>query len=181
MFYFNLAYLIFTIIALLVIGVNIKEHGKSLVGNLLIYSFFGTLFLGAIRLFFALTDAGLIKIDDGTVMVCWHLMFYLTMLTFLISIRALVKIVDLSHTNSLGNPFIPSIILGLLILAVFAIAAPVDQYVKTYFVDTIWDRSGLVHFVAFAFAGFLSYYLYKINKKFEGNIGALSKIGRAHV
>jgi hypothetical protein len=173
--YLDITFLILVVIASGIITLTLYEYSKSLVGNLLIYSLAGTLFLGAIRLFFSLSESNVLPITHATRMLCWHLMFYLTITTFLISTRALVKVVDIKTTKSLINPLLICLFLGALILGIFFIAVPINNYVTTYFANSIWDRSGLYHFIAFAFAISVSYYLIIINKKYSGNINAISK------
>jgi hypothetical protein len=150
-------------------------HQKSNIGNFLIYSFAGVLFLGIIRLFFATVDSGLLQIDEMTVMICWHLMFYLTMTLFLVATRALVVVLDINYPpKEQLNPFILPTLAGLGILLLFYFSPVIDKSISPLVEGTWIEMSGIAHFIAFTYAGGVAYYLLRIKEKYSGSIGKIS-------
>lgn len=172
--FFNVIYAVILSATLFVQLATLRNHKKSLVGNLLIYSFAATIFLGLIRVLFFVVDSGYLRVGETTLMICWHIMFYLTISTFLTATRTLVKIINVNTQQRLGNPYLITVGIGALVLLIFPLAYHIDSRLSPLFMDSLYDRSGLLHFIAFAFAALAGYDLNIIRKKFTGNIGVIS-------
>lgn len=168
--YFTL--ILFTLGTILVL---LRTYKKSYIGDFLVYSFAGVLFLGIIRLFFAAADYKLIHLEEDTLMICWHIMFYLTMTLFLVATRALVTVLDINNPpKSKFNPFYLSSLAGIGIVLLFYFSPAVEKNITPLFEGTWLDKTGLMHFIAFAYAGGVAHYLLGIRKKFFGSIGSVS-------
>ena len=175
MIYFNMIYALLIGGALITVGRLIYDYKKASVGVLLIYFLNGTLLLGLIRLFLALVALQVIKIDDSTAMVIWHLMFYVAIGLFVLATRILVKIVGQTEYKEPLSRALLVFCLSIFVFGLLFVTAPsFDKLVVATFKDTFWDRVGLPHFIAFGFAGLVSYYLLQVQQKFEGNIKAIA-------
>lgn len=170
-----LTYLLFISIALVILVPLVIKYHHSLVGNFLTYLLTGTFLLGFIRLFFYLVENKYLALDEITVMMGWHLMFYNVSTILLIATSELSKTVDISKSSVLNNKTILYSLVAVFIAFSILISTPfMDKYVSPIFENSFWDKLGTAHFIAFIYAGYISKYLFTIRSKFSGSLGSVA-------
>lgn len=152
------------VVAALSIGLLLKimsRYGQSDISTIFGYFIIGTISLASARLF--ILYGGVSGLSDDTVTFGWHLLFYLAMVLFFIAGKGMARLsttnIEDSHFNSkMLNWSIASVIL---ILVIFIGMTVIDQPFTTLFNDTLIDRLGVIHFLAFLIAGIAAFYLFK--------------------
>ncbi len=164
---------VFIIVAVLLNITVIHKFKTSTFGMPFIYILSGMILLGLSRVVILLYDLEILEIQDITLQVWWHLLFYLAMVSFLF---ALTKIISTAKGQKLvGFTKNDSIILGLfgLLAAILLLGAEAaNQWVASLFDGSFMDKGGVVHFIAFGLAGFAAAKLFwiRINQKYSGKI-----------
>ena len=172
---FDITYLILICISIYLIATLILKYRNSLISIFLIYSFEAIAFLAAIRLLFAFDEWKMIDISETTLMICWHLLFYLSIGIFLMATRALLNVVDVkTQSFSLVKTFLITFLFSSGILLVFLSFTFIDKNISPIMEGSLIDKWGLLHFVAFIFALVASIDLFKIKNKYKGTIGSIS-------
>lgn len=173
----RIAYLLSTagfLIATVMMGFAVRQFGESTFGEIFSYFVIGTATFLVITIFQQL-GPGFFFISDESMDVWWHLMFYIAMISYYKGLKSLVALGE----NSGGVQFSASVrsytafMWGgkvLLALAViFIIPYPAESLALFYLGSPLGDF-GFHHFVAFALAGMVGWYLFKA-KKTLGAIG----------
>lgn len=168
-------YLLFVCGALYEITRAIRESWRSSIGVLLGHFLTVTVLLFIIRTLFFIVDIGLLHIDDSTLMVLWHIIFYDAILVCLFAVRALV---GLSNRDAPKPSRLVAWGMGALAVstgvALIACAAMVDPWIVLWFKGSVWERVGVLHGVAFVFAGLVAHYLFRIKTQYEKTIGSFA-------
>lgn len=157
--------IIFLLIAIVfVITLTIVLKIGSGVLNVVFVSFMtGILLLGLSRLFLHLSDLGYYQLSSVTTHIFWHLIFYLSMLSF---IWGGVRIKEISSSQSpIGFHSKDGIVLGALVVVsvgIFLIAQSLEPVLAPMLVGSFVDTFGLHHFIAVILAAFVAYYMYYI-------------------
>ena len=173
--FLNLVYLVLVILSLAVVYMSILKLGKSSLGTIYVYFFSSTLLLGMIRLFIYLVDMKSILIDDATMMVVWHSIFYLAVILLIISGRSLASLVDETLKKASLSTTLVTNITFVAIGALMIVFSPrIDTFVINNIKGTMLDMMGVFHFIAFALAGSASFYLFKIKQKYTGTLGVIA-------
>jgi len=159
----DLIVFVLDVIALVIIGLSIRDYKTSSVGATFIYFFTGTALFGLIRAFIYLTESEVLPADMMTVMYWWHVMFYLSMICFMVAGRSLAKLVSPAAPQVLfRRAILVSVVFALVAAAVFASVTAADPIVLRYLKGTFWDWSGFPHFVAFTLAGAVAFYMLQV-------------------
>ncbi|MCP6719350.1 MAG: hypothetical protein KJI71_03905 [Patescibacteria group bacterium] len=168
--------IILVIAAVVIIFRIALGYGRSSVGAAFLYFLYGTVLLGSIRLFIFFVDGGILPISEGTLIVWWHLLFYLAMIAFFIGAKSLVQWVsatDVSEVISFRKALWVGILFTMLTLALFFTAVPLNEAFDNAFSGSIWDRFGIQHFVAFLFAGLVTLHMLRVGRKLRKNIATI--------
>lgn len=140
-----------------------QQIGKGVL-NIIFYSFSaGTLMVGLSRLFLFMSDQGLYKLEDVTLHVWWHLIFYMGMIAFIWGGKRLKDIS--SSTTPTGFTSKDGMVLGSMValsIAIFFLAPVLENSLAPLLVGSVIDKFGLHHFIAFILAGIDVWYLYNI-------------------
>lgn len=151
----------------------ISYKGKAS-GIVFIYFFSGTLAFGLIRLLFILVDRRIIPISDSTLMVCWHVIFYYASYLFLAAVKELITLFGGPSKELSFHKAVVSGLIGLIVTVIVFTFAPLVDPFLTKSLDKSWiESTGILHFIAFAQAGYIAYYLAKIKYHYKGLIGAI--------
>src|SRR5260221_690213 len=119
----NGIYACFAGIALFHIVMAMRYAGKSSWGVLLGDFAIGMSVLIVIRFFFFLVDASLIHLDDTTVMVMWHILFFDATAVFFIATRSVVGLLEVKAPKpKVAENIALAVISGLIIVAFFIFA-----------------------------------------------------------
>lgn len=168
-------YLVFVLISLREIWMSMKTFGRSSVGTLLAYFFVGTILLAGIRVLFFLVDTKTLVIDEMTLMVCWHVIFYMAVLTWLFAAHGMAALANIKAGKL--SP-IQAVVWGLISVAgmvyIFVHASLWDKAIVSGFEGTVWDHIGIMHFIAFVFAAGAAYYLFALKRRFSTSIGVIA-------
>jgi len=151
---------LFLIIAVIVNALLIRKHKTDVWKPFLIFLLAGIVLMIFSRIVIVAFDLGIFKIDDETLAMWWHLMFYLGMVSFFIALKKIMTVQERSVKDKSLNfgrvdVFI-LVTLGVLALAVFLSAEPLDAWFVSWFSGSFFAEIGLQHFVAFLFAGFIA-------------------------
>lgn len=166
---------------LIVIGIGlvfwlVLKYWESSVGAVLLYFLYGAALLGAFVLFKALVDSSIISIQEGTFEMWSHMIFYLSMLTFFIGATGLTQLTT-STPQQKTFSFTYAILMGalftILTSALFLSAQPLNFLFNMSFF-AIFDLLGIHHFIAFAIAALVSFYVYIIKTKHGSYTAAIA-------
>lgn len=146
----------------------IRRSGSSSIAILARYFLTETIVLAGIRAYFFLADSGRIIVDEMTIMVVWHLLFYIAISIFLGAVYMLLGLVNVaSRKLSLSTYWMLTIIA--VILGVLSIWFP-PRIMEGSWIET----TGIMHVVAFVFAGAVAMYLLRIHIQFVSTIGNIA-------
>lgn len=175
LFISNILNLILSLLAIGIIFYVINSYKRSSISSIFVYFFTGILLLGAIRLFFLFIDLEIVQLHESAVMVCWHIMFYLSTLMFLLGSRRLSLISNISESHgTMNTALIITVSTTILTLLILFNIPTIAYYNSLYFEHSWFDQIGIYHFIAFAFAGAAAFYIFQIKQKIKGFFGVIA-------
>ncbi len=146
---------------------NIRDFWGEPTAAAFIYYCAATVLLGLIKVFLHLAESHTLGISDATATLGWHLMFYLAMAMFIAGTTALLH-VSVGTSGTPKRPFSRLILRGkfpvLVGVVVFAGSVLADNWITKVFADSLADRSGFVHFLAFAMSIAVVYAMRRLRK-----------------
>lgn len=135
---------------------------------------FGILFFGASKFFIYLNDNGYYNLSETTFHIWWHLLYYLSLLSFIWGGR---RIKNISRGGKpIGFSLKDLVLAYFLVLAaasVFLLATPLESVMVPLFDNTIIDRLGLHHVGAVILGFVAAWYIYHI----KGSWGQMLSVG----
>ena len=162
------------LIATILMGRAVAAFGKSALASIFSYLFIGTGIFFVIAIFQKL-GGDFFGISSESMDFWWHIMFYLALLYYYVGLSYLVGLGDADTTSGKGVQIGMEKVWGAVAIAIlitiFIIPRMVDSYVGLYMNSVLADL-GLHHFIAFAIAGTVGYYLVNAKRR-------LGQIGRA--
>lgn len=160
-------------IACVVVAFATVNRAGSILGRAYVLITASLLFFVGIRIFFFLTEnTSVMEVSEATHAVWWHVMFYSATGLFLASLHAL-KSLKKEHGADAGT-LMAFFLLGGWLVLLFSLAAPLDAWTAGWFANTSWDKSGIIHFIAFAFIAYTWLVLLSLRKTFGKVITAAS-------
>jgi hypothetical protein len=158
------------LVAAVIFIVAVRKYGKSTLGTVLTYVAMGSVLL----LFskgFDVVGGQMFNISDDSVMIWWHLLFYIAFGFYLFGIKALASLQEPgTDFEKVGkHVWWWGLLAALAVIYVYTIPTTGEPYVLAY-LGTPLSSFGLHHFIAFAFAGGVAYYLFAVRTKL-GMIG----------
>ena len=132
-----------------------------------IYFLFGIILFGLTRVFYILSDQGIIPISDDTLEVWWHLIFFNSLGLIFLSIKDIMGKPQILKPKSLKRCLSVCMISTIFAIFVFLSAAPLDEGFVSVFSDTFWAKIGIQHLIAFAFASLIAFTLFEIRSFHE--------------
>ena len=160
--------------ATVIMGIAISKYGKSALASVLTYLFIGTGAFLVITVFQKL-GADFFGISDGSMDIWWHLMFYLSMLSYYFGLRALIGLGSEDTSAGQKSSIAPEKLWGLFcavaLVVIFIIPSMAEPVVLAYLGSNL-SALGLHHFLAFILAAVVGSYLLSAKKN-------LGQIGRA--
>lgn len=163
--------LVLLIIGLIIIHKVIKKFGASIMGNLFGYFTIGTIFLIEMRLFIHLVELNILSVANGALHFWWHVMFYLAMLSFFFGLKGLVDLADGKEDKIAKKVSKWRLTLVISTLVIIFVSITTGNSLASFYDGPLFQNSGLHHFIAFAIASLVVYYLIQSKKKI-GMIGA---------
>ncbi len=164
----SIGYLIATIIMIKAVMV----YGKSAFGSIFSYISIGTGIFFIITIFQKL-GGDFFKIGAESMDIWWHVMFYMAIIFYFAGIKLLVALGGSETENSsiikIGAEKKWGAIAVVFLIIIFTIPSSVDSIVMIY-ENSALGAWGLHHFLSFALAGVVGYYLVNA-KKTLGQIG----------
>ncbi len=162
------------VLATAIMGIAVSKYGKSALGSVLTYLFIGTGTFLVITIFQKM-GADFWGISDESMDIWWHLMFYLSMLSYYFGLKTLVGLG--SDDSSVGQKagIAPEKLWGLfcaVALAVIFVVPSMAEPVVLAYAGSNLSALGLHHFLAFIAAAVVGSYLLSVKKN-------LGQIGRA--
>jgi len=127
-----------------------------------IYFLFAIVLYGLTRFFYILSDQGIIPISDDTLEVFWHLIFFNSLILFLISIKDIVRKSQYIKPRSLKRCLSICIISTIFAISLFFLAKPLDEGFVSVFSDTFLAKIGIQHLIAFSFSSLVAFTLIEI-------------------
>jgi len=162
------------VLATAIMGVAVSKYGKSALGSVLTYLFIGTGTFLVITVFQKL-GADFWGISDESMDIWWHLMFYLSMLSYYFGLRRLVGLGSEDSSSGQKTGIAPEKLWGLFcaiaLVVIFVIPSIAEPVVLAYAGSNL-AALGLHHFLAFISAAVVGSYLLSVKKN-------LGQIGRA--
>jgi len=127
-----------------------------------IYFLFGIILYGLTRLFYILSDQGIIPISDDTLEVWWHLIFFNSLILILFSIKDIMTKPQYTKPKSLKRCLLICISSSIFTIFIFFSAVPLDEEFVLVFSDTFWAKIGIQHLIAFTFSSLIAFTLIEI-------------------
>ena len=159
-------------IAIAILALIIKQFGSSAISFVFGYFMIGTALVALARLFILLSSFGVLDISSETLNLGWHLLFFLSMITFFIAGKNFSKLgSDTETTEGSASVIGWGLACGIFTLLVFVLAPSIDEPFTTRFAGSIADTSGLMHLIAFILGSVAAFYLFYRSKM--GKITAL--------
>lgn len=170
----ELAVLLFACIALYTTFAIMRSYKGSTLGVTFGYYFYGVSLLLAIRVLIFLVNQHVIKVADDTLMIQWHIIFYLGMTMFFLAAKQMIHLAQIAESaiSFRGVHILGVFLLGASFLTT-VLLIPFDYQISTYFNNSIWDHIGILHFIAFVFTLVIISYLIKIRAQYK-NIGVIA-------
>lgn len=153
---------------------QIFKYTKGTVSIIWGYFLVAVLLLASIQLFLVLVDKELIMVHDSTFHISWHLLFYLSMVFFVLGGKGLVDLAGNKSQDTQSKLFVWTGIAVVFTIAIFAGAEAVDGFITANFEGTFLDTFGIHHFGAFVAALLAAFYMFKIRNMYEGMIGVIA-------
>jgi hypothetical protein len=156
---------------------TIKSYIRSTFGYTLICFLSGAALLEVIQLFVFTSDHGYFTLNDTTVVISWHFVFYIAMIAFVIAGQALVRLVTAANPEDSSAARKSAWLVGLFpAIAILALMffGKTDNFITAFFKDSWFDRLGGVHFLAFLLALLVAYYFRRVGVLAGSNIAAIS-------
>jgi len=155
----NLALFSFLVIVITSMIMKQKFHRTNVAW---IYFLFAIILYGLTRVFYIMSDQGIIPIADDTLEVWWHLIFFNSLILILISIKDIMKKSQYIKPRSLKRCLSICIISTMFSISLFFLAVPLDEEFVSVFSDTFWAKMGIQHLVAFTFSSLVAFTLIEI-------------------
>jgi len=140
-----------------------RRFGQGALGAPFLYFTAGTFMIGLARLFLFLASAEVYTLEETTLHVWWHVMFYLGMTSFALGGMRMQKIAAQSPVAgfSAKDTYTLAAFLAVSFL-IFFIATPLEPILAPVLVGSFVETFGLHHFLAVIFAVFAGFYIHKI-------------------
>lgn len=162
------------ILATIFTGLAIRKYGTSALASVLTYFFIGTGIFLVITVFQKL-GADFWGISDESMDIWWHLMFFLSMLSYYFGLRTLVGLgsadSSVGQKPSIATEKIWGFFCAAALIVIFVIPPMAEPFVLAYAGSNL-AALGLHHFLAFLSAAVVGSYLLSAKKN-------LGQIGRA--
>jgi hypothetical protein len=141
----------------------IKRYGtEAQLSGVFGYFLAGALALGFSRLFIFLAETGFIPVSDDTLNLGWHLIFYISMVTFFLGGRSLAIVARAEGpASSLKSSLGWGGFMALYVIAVFAAAEAIDTPFTAVFNTSLFNQIGGLHVIAFVAAALAAWYLFQ--------------------
>lgn len=100
-----------------------------------------------IRVFFLLNDLNILPLKDVSLMLGWHLMFYLAITAFILAAKA--------KSGQKAVAELPELNFAMIIFSailVFVVVALFNEQIGDFLEGSFVDKSGIMHFIAFIFS-----------------------------
>lgn len=132
--------------------------------NVIFWSFtLGIFLLGASRLFLFLADTGVYQLHEVTLHIWWHVIFYLSMLSF---IWGGVRLMEIAKSPTpVGFSQKDKILFAFFLLitvSIFLSAAPLESILSPLLAGSAFDTLGLHHFIAVILGLIAAFYLFTL-------------------
>ena len=160
------------LIATLLMWKAVSGFGKSTLGSIFSYLLTGTGIFFIITVFQYL-GAEYFQISDQSMDIWWHVMFYMALLFYFAGLKYLVGLgnADTSGGIKVGSEKKWTLLAVVALIVIFLIPSSAEPIINTYNASAL-SAFGLHHFLAFALAGAVGYYLINAKKR-------LGQVGRA--
>lgn len=142
---------------------SLRMLGDSVMGNIIkLFILGGTALVGVI-LMIILFDLGILVIAEETLVVGWHVVFYLAALLFFIAVRKMIKLSKtLEGVITSTEVTFWGVFSSIYLMATFLVIIVFDKELSKLFIENkIFSSFGLEHFLAFFFSGLVTFYLIK--------------------
>ena len=150
------------------------QAGRILSGSFL-WLTISIFYFGAISVFFLLAEfMHVIAIEDISVALAWHFMFYIATSLFIVALRRLQAFGQTHKQMDESRTAFIFFLLGGVLVAIFFSVKMLDPWLARY-EGTFWDTFGLIHFVAATFIGYTAMQLFRLRKSFGRVITAAVK------
>ncbi len=157
------------LVAAIVTSLTVSKLGKSALGSVVTYLFMGTATFFVITIFQYL-GAHFFNISDESMDIWWHIMFYLALTSYFLGFKALVSLTSQTgQSGALGKEKWWGIFSFVLLAIIFIIPSYSEPTIMMYNASSL-SAFGLHHFIAFALAGLVGFYVLFIKKNI-GQIG----------
>ncbi len=160
------------LVAVYIMVACIRVSGtSSQIGRIFSYLLVGVAVIGFDRLFLLLCDMGVLNVQDDTVNLGWHIIFYTSMITFFIGARGFALLA--SQGKALSSKVMAGwdVFAAIVILLTFGFVEVVDKPFVAAFNGSWFDNFGMFHFIAFVAAALAAWYLFQRTR--VGNISAV--------
>ena len=155
----NLALFSFLVIVITSMIMKQKFHKTNVAW---IYFLFAIILYGLTRVFYIVSDQGIIPIADDTLEVWWHLIFFNSLILILISMKDIMRKSQYIKPRSLKRCLSICIISTMFSISLFFLAVPLDEGFVSVFSDTFWAKMGIQHLIAFTFSSLVAFTLIEI-------------------
>ncbi len=154
--------MLLAVIAIVILISIIRHFGASAISIVFGYFIVGTVLLASARLFILLASLSVLPISEDTLNLGWHLLFFLSMITFFIAGMGFAKMgTGAEITNGTSKVIGWGLISGILMVLIFIMAPIIDAPFTAYFADSFANHIGILHLIAFILGGIAAFYLYQ--------------------
>lgn len=157
------------LVATVLTAITVSKFGKSSLASIFSYLLIGTGIFFVITIFQKL-GAEFFMIPDESMDVWWHIMFYMAMISYYFGFKALIGLGTTENGGVIGAEKKWAIVNIILLVIIFIIPSSAEPVVS-YYLNTTLANLGLHHFIAFALAAGVGYYLVNAKK----NLGMIGK------
>ena len=127
-----------------------------------IYFLFAIILYGLTRIFYIITDQGMLLISDDTLEVWWHLIFFNSLILLLLSLKNIMLKQKYLEKKSYKTPLVICIISCIFSVSLFFTAEPMDDAFVSAFSETFFSKIGIQHLIAFAFVSIIAFSLIEV-------------------
>lgn len=145
-------------VSTVIMSMTVRKFGKSALGSVFSYIFVGTAIFFIITIFQKL-GSSFFNIDQSSMDIWWHIMFYLGMISYYFGLRSLVMLANGSSSSiKIGQENKWGALVAVLLITIFTIPKWADPVIS-YYANSALAMYGFHHFIAFLMAGSLGSYL----------------------
>ncbi len=157
---------------ILLLALAIGRYGASDLSRIFSLFMLATALLGACRFFIFLTLAGVFHVQDETMSIGWHIIFYMAMITFILAAKNLVQLGTTGESGMSQKKIVGwGVFTVVVTVALFLTVQIYDPLYMRYTEGSLWEIWGGMHFIAGTLAAIAAFYVFQ-----RAKLGSITKV-----